>query len=29
MPEGWTFEDYNEYESMGNNREEVSEFNKR
>ena len=29
LTEGWTFEDYNEYEIAGINREETSEFNKR
>jgi hypothetical protein len=29
LPEGWTFEDYNEYETYGISREETSEFNKR
>jgi hypothetical protein len=29
IPEGWSFEDYNEYETYGLVREETSEFNKR
>lgn len=29
IPEGWSFEDYNEYEVTGLLREETSEFNKR
>jgi hypothetical protein len=29
LPEGWTFEDYNEYETYGITREETTEFNKR
>ncbi len=29
LPEGWTFEDYNEYETYGLAREATSEFNKR
>jgi hypothetical protein len=29
IPEGWSFEDYNEYEVAGLIREETSEFNKR
>jgi hypothetical protein len=29
MPDGWTFEDYNEYETMGITKDETSEFNKR
>ena len=29
MPEGWTFEDYNEYETFGITREDTTEFNKR
>jgi hypothetical protein len=29
MPDGWTFEDYNEYETYGLVREETTEFNKR
>jgi hypothetical protein len=29
LPEGWTYEDFNDYESMGVQRDEASEFNKR
>ena len=29
LPEGWSFEDYNEYETYGLVREETTEFNKR
>ena len=29
LPDGWTFEDYNEYETFGITREETTEFNKR
>lgn len=29
VPEGWSFEDYNEYETYGLVREETTEFNKR
>lgn len=29
IPEGWSFEDYNEYEIQGLLREETTEFNKR
>ena len=29
IPEGWSFEDYNEYEVAGLIREETTEFNKR
>lgn len=29
IPEGWSFEDYNEYEVAGLMREDFSEFNKR
>ena len=29
LHEGWTFEDYNEYETYGVTREDTTEFNKR
>ena len=29
VPDGWSFEDYNEYETLGLIREETTEFNKR
>ena len=29
LPESWTFEDYNEYETYGITREDTTEFNKR
>ena len=29
LPDGWTFEDQNEYEIMGISKEDTSEFNKR
>jgi len=29
LPEGWSFEDANEYENYGSQRDEYAEFNKR